>query len=93
MLKVFNFFLKFQLYIFLAFTSSNVFGETNCSVPKMPSEKEWDNWIIDISNEAINYGINEVIVKNEISKLKPIKKIIQRDRCQPESTISFKEYL
>ena len=64
-----------------------------CAKPIMPSDIEWNSWINDISIEAENYGIGEKTIKKELSNLKPIEKIILRDRCQPESTISFKEYV
>ena len=66
---------------------------SECAKPKMPSNDEWEIWLKEITKEAINYGINRKIAEKEFSNLKPLEKIILRDRCQPESTISFKEYL
>ena len=59
----------------------------------MPSEEKWSNWLIQVSEEAIEYGISNETIINELSEVKPLKKIILRDRCQPESTITFKEYI
>ena len=64
-----------------------------CVKPLMPSDVEWANWINDISVEARDYGITQDTINNELLNLQPIEKIILKDRCQPESTISFKEYI
>jgi len=65
----------------------------DCEKPKMPSDKEWINWLEDIKIEAINKGISEQTVLLNLKDVTPQKKIIMRDRCQPESTITLKEYL
>ena len=59
----------------------------------MPTEAEWTNWLEDVKNEAINSGISVQTINTHLSDVKPQKKIILRDRCQPESTITLKEYL
>jgi len=64
-----------------------------CIKPVMPSNDEWNLWLENITNEARDYGISIEIIDKELKHLKPIEKIILRDRCQPESTISFKEYV
>tara|TARA_Y100001970_G_scaffold69243_1_gene88334 strand:- start:12186 stop:13244 length:1059 start_codon:yes stop_codon:yes gene_type:complete len=78
--------------IFLLFISFNLLAK-DCEKPNMPSEKEWDNWLNNIKIEAIELGINKEIVLNTLANVQPQKKIILRDRCQPESTITLKEYL
>ena len=65
----------------------------SCVKPTMPSNDEWNLWLESISNEAKSYGISPDIINRELSDLIPIEKIILRDRCQPESTITFKEYV
>ena len=77
--------------IFILFSSNIVFGK--CEIPEMPSENEWSEWINYISKEAKNIGISKNIIDKELVNVRPIKKIILRDRCQPESTMTFKEYL
>ena len=65
----------------------------DCEKPKMPSEIEWNNWLEDIKIEAIQIGISENTVLTALKNVKPQSKIIMRDRCQPESTITLDEYL
>ncbi len=78
--------------IVLLILSFNVFA-SDCKKPKMPSELEWNNWLEKISSEAINKGISTETVNKYLYNVKPQKKIILRDRCQPESTITLDEYI
>ena len=59
----------------------------------MPSEDEWNIWLDNVKIEAIEKGISEKVVSDQLKNIKPQKKIILRDRCQPESTITLDEYL
>ena len=59
----------------------------------MPSENDWDNWIGEIKLLALDTGISRETVNKELNNLKPAKKIIMRDRCQVESTMTLNEYL
>jgi len=81
----FNYFI-----IIIIFFASNLIA---CEKPSMPSEAEWNNWLKDVRKEAINNGISIQTINEHLSDVKPQKKIILRDRCQPESTITLKEYL
>ena len=78
--------------IFFIFISFNLLAN-NCTKPNMPSNEEWDNWLSNIKIEAINEGISKKTVEQSLKNIKPQKKIILRDRCQPESTITLNEYL
>jgi len=85
-----NMFLRFILII--TFISFKLFA-TNCEKPKMPTQTEWNSWLNKIKFEAIQKGISEKIVLENLKNVKPQSKIIMRDRCQPESTITLNEYL
>ncbi len=66
---------------------------SECKKPKMPSVKEWENWLKDVKIEALELGISKQTIDTSLKDIKPQSKIIMRDRCQPESTITLKEYL
>ena len=83
-------FLKFLL-IFM-FTCFNLFA-SDCVKPTMPSDHEWNQWLNVIKMEAIKKGISKEVVHSNLDNVKPQSKIIMRDRCQPESTITLDEYL
>ena len=65
----------------------------DCKKPQMPSIEEWNSWLHNIKLEAIKEGISKETVYKELEDKLPQKKIILRDRCQPESTITLDEYL
>ncbi|OUW95115.1 MAG: hypothetical protein CBD97_03395 [Pelagibacteraceae bacterium TMED237] len=83
-------FIRFLL-IFTFFTFE-LFAK-NCEKPNMPTDQEWNIWLDKIKLEAIAKGIREQTVLNNLNNVKPQSKIIMRDRCQPESTITLDEYL
>ena len=64
-----------------------------CEKPTMPSAEEWNKWLIEVKKEAISNGISQKTISQYLSNINPQKKIILRDRCQPESTITLEEYL
>ena len=59
----------------------------------MPSLEEWNTWLSEVKKEALSLGISQKTIEKELNNIKPQEKIILRDRCQPESTITLDEYL
>ena len=59
----------------------------------MPTNEEWQSWIEDIKLEAFKEGISQKTINQELDSISPQKKIIMRDRCQPERQITFDEYV
>ena len=82
----------FLCFIITIFFSFNVLS-AECKKPVMPLNEEWQDWLSEIKKEALKEGISQNIIDVELSDVSPQKKIIKRDRCQPESTITLKEYL
>ncbi len=72
--------------------SFNIYA-TDCEKPKMPTDQEWNEWLFNIKNEALDYGISQNTISKHLSDIKPQSKIIMRDRCQPASTMTLDEYL
>tara|TARA_Y100001958_G_C21170365_1_gene502285 strand:- start:166 stop:1200 length:1035 start_codon:yes stop_codon:yes gene_type:complete len=82
----------FRILIFLIFISFYAHSK-DCEKPEMPTDDEWINWLQNIKVEAINRGISQETILLNLENVKPQRKIIMRDRCQPESTITLNEYL
>ena len=82
--------MKYFLIIFFISFSLNA---KDCAKPIMPSFDQWSKWLNDVKIEAISLGISKNTVENELTNVEPQSKIIMRDRCQPESTITLEEYL
>ncbi len=59
----------------------------------MPTDQEWEKWLEQIKIEAYEMNITKKTIESELLNITPQSKIIMRDRCQPESTITLKEYL
>ena len=84
--------MHYIVLLFICLITINI-DASECKKPEMPSASEWNNWLSKIKIEAINEGISKKTIENELKDIKPQKKIILRDRCQPESRITLKEYL
>ena len=80
-------------YFLIIFFSSLSLGAKDCAKPIMPTSDQWNKWLNDVKIEAISLGISKNTVDNELTNIEPQTKIIMRDRCQPESTITLEEYL
>ena len=89
MLRNYNYILTLIIFVFF---SINLIAK-ECKKPSMPSVKEWNKWLNDVKKEAIEKKISQSIIDKELSHIKPQAKIIMRDRCQPESSITLEEYL
>ena len=87
------FLIKMTLRIFFILLISFKIFAADCKKPDMPTDLEWSKWIENIKLEALKKGISEKTVINQLKNVKPQKKIILRDRCQPESTITLEEYI
>tara|TARA_Y100000590_G_scaffold322118_1_gene364722 strand:+ start:1804 stop:2880 length:1077 start_codon:yes stop_codon:yes gene_type:complete len=83
----------FLIYLIFSFFIAAKSYAASCEKPSMPSESEWNEWLQKIKKEALDIGISESTINSELMIRKPQSKIILRDRCQPESTITLEEYL
>jgi len=83
----------FLLFFFSILIFSYNLYSADCKKPVMPNEQEWQMWLKKIKLEALEEGISQKTINYELLNVNPQKKIIMRDRCQPETTITLKEYL
>ncbi len=79
------------LLISAAFSSS-VFAEEVSSI-KTETQIPFDQWLIDFKSEARGKGISNQTLETSLKGVKPIPKIIEYDRRQPEFTRTFWSYL
>ena len=54
---------------------------------------EFHSWLKALKSEAASMGISKPTLDTAFRNVKPIPRIIELDRKQPEFTLSFKEYL
>tara|TARA_Y100000590_G_C15721633_1_gene1013705 strand:+ start:151 stop:1194 length:1044 start_codon:yes stop_codon:yes gene_type:complete len=84
--------LKFLIITLIILSNSHLIA-TECKKPTMPTIVEWNTWIKEIKIIASNEGISSETINKELNNIKPASKILLRDRCQVESTITLNEYL
>ncbi len=56
------------------------------------NEEPFDKWLDSFKKEAISKGISKEVVDQATKSIKPIPRIIELDRKQPEGTMSFAKY-
>lgn len=54
--------------------------------------ESFDHWLNVLKQEARQKGISENIINQSLSNIKPIPRIIELDRKQPEGTMTFAKY-
>lgn len=58
-----------------------------------PSKEPFDKWKLSLESDMLNQGASPQLVKEIISSLKFIPKVIKLDRHQPEGRMTHEEYL
>jgi len=58
-----------------------------------PAETSFDSWLNALREEARQKGISEATLDVALDGVEPLQTVIERDRKQPEFTLSFQEYL
>ena len=53
----------------------------------------FDDWLLGLRREARAHGVSEATVDAAFAKLRPIPDVIEKDRHQPELTMTFAQYL
>jgi len=72
----------------LAFTSAPVWAENK----RTPSVL-FEIWLEDLRKEALTEGISPEILDAALGAVTPIPRVIELDRSQPETTLTFQQYM
>ncbi|MCK5166701.1 MAG: lytic murein transglycosylase, partial [Rhodospirillaceae bacterium] len=59
----------------------------------MAEEHPFSQWLVDFKNEASTKGISKKTLDSALTGLKPIPRVIELDRRQPEFTLTFRDYM
>ena len=65
-----------RFIIFFVFISFKSYA-TDCEKPKMPTDEEWNSWLTKIKQEAVERGISQNTISNNLNDVKPQSKIIR----------------
>lgn len=55
--------------------------------------KDFDKWLKDVRQDALNKGISKETVKEALSDVTYLPRVIELDRKQPEGTMTFSKYI
>ena len=61
--------------------------------PVIAQADNFQSWLTDLRVEANQRGVSDAIFDAALGDAKPIKRVIELDRSQPEFTLTFDEYL
>ena len=62
-------------------------------IPTVAQTEDFQTWLADLRVEAQERGVSDTIFNSALGDAKPIKRVIELDRSQPEFTLTFDEYL
>jgi membrane-bound lytic murein transglycosylase B len=79
-----------RLLLFVAF--SFFFVPTILTSPNV-NAKDFNSWLAIFKAEAIEKGIKKKTLDSAFSGVKPIPRVIELDRRQPEFTLTFQQYI
>jgi membrane-bound lytic murein transglycosylase B len=59
----------------------------------LPTDNDFEDWLVRLRAQARSKGISDETLDFALTGLKPIQKVIDLDRKQPEFTLDFQDYL
>ncbi len=57
------------------------------------ADVDFATWLVGVKQEAVAAGIRQTTVDTALADIEPIPRVIELDRKQPETTITFEDYL
>jgi len=88
--------IKIFLYISLSFFFiKNLIAHDpkNCDVLQDYDFSGFNDWKAEIVNRSAEFGLNKSFVLELIAPYEINKRVIENDKCQPEFTLTFSEYI
>jgi len=65
----------------------------NCDVLENYDFSQFDNWKIEVIKNASQYDLNSDFVSKLVNPYSVNKRVIENDKCQPEFTLTFSQYI
>ena len=78
---------------FLLVNSSYSHDPKNCDVLENYDFSQFDNWKMEVIKNAPQYDLDKNFVKTLVQDYQVNKRVIENDKCQPEFTLTFSEYI
>ena len=77
----------------LLFKFSYAHDPKNCDVLENYDFSQFDNWKSEVIKNAPDYGLGKNFVQSLVKDFQVNKRVIENDKCQPEFTLTFSEYI
>ncbi len=61
-------------------------------IPTVYGEENFEKWVKEFKGEAVKQGISSSLLEKAFKGVTPIPRVLELDRKQPESTMTFVEY-
>ena len=58
-----------------------------------PAQADFQSWLVELRDEAAGKGISKETLEAALSGIKPIPRVVELDRKQPEFTLTFDQYM
>lgn len=78
--------------LLVAFQVTLLFGSSLVSAQTPETPKDFGVWLEGVRAEARGIGISEAIIQSALKDVKPVRRIIKRDRNQAEFKLTLKTY-
>ena len=65
----------------------------NCDVLENYDFSQFGNWKSEVIKNAPEYGLDKNFVQSLVKDFQVNKRVIENDKCQPEFTLTFSEYI
>lgn len=72
---------------------SHAHDPKNCDVLENYDFSQFDNWKSEVIKNAPEYGLGKNFVQSLVKDFQVNKRVIENDKCQPEFTLTFSEYI
>jgi membrane-bound lytic murein transglycosylase B len=59
----------------------------------VPAQADFKSWLVELRNEAAGKGISKETLDAALTGIKPIPRVVELDRKQPEFTLTFDQYI
>ena len=81
-------FLSFLIIIIYFFVTNTAYSDEISF-----DHDKWNNWLVLLKKEVTDLGVSNKTINSIFPKIKPIKRVIELDKNQPEFKLTFNDYL
>jgi membrane-bound lytic murein transglycosylase B len=77
-----------------AFAAGGLAHAHTPTAPATPAQQEdWAGWLQGVRTEGIRRGLSAATLDSALTGIKPIKRVVELDRQQPEFKLTFRQYM